>query len=282
MPDFKVTRKCHEVLTVEAPYHGSRNWQFDALLLADLHLDHPGCDRVLLKKLLDEAVRRGAPIAIIGDALDLMQGRDDRRASKAALKPEYALDYLDSVIEEAAGFLRPYAGNIVMISEGNHESSVRRKLETNPTKRLAKELGVDAGRYAGWIQWRFIDGGKTRTTFNLYFTHGSGGGGPVTKGVIQTNRMAAMLSNAHIVVSSHIHESWQLVNTVYALTDRGQPYTFDQLFVCIGNFKEEYRVLEGYHVEGGRPPKPLGGHWLQFKSSPDSHGRMSVDAVRAR
>jgi len=52
------------------------------LLLSDIHWDNPKCDRVLLKRHLDQAMEMDARICMNGDTLCLMQGRADRRRGK--------------------------------------------------------------------------------------------------------------------------------------------------------------------------------------------------------
>ena len=59
------------------------------LLLSDLHIDNPKCDRRLLLKVLNEAVERNALILIFGDLFCLMQGKGDPRRSKADIRPEH-------------------------------------------------------------------------------------------------------------------------------------------------------------------------------------------------
>jgi len=275
-----VSRRSPQSLLVATTSTGA-GWAQDFLLIADVHFDNPHCKRGLLRQHLDMAQERGAGILIVGDWFDVMQSRDDPRRSKASLSPDFLVDYIDSVIDDSVAFLRPYAENIVMVSEGNHESAIRKKVETNLTRRLAKELGVEAMRYSGWVQFRIMEGGRSRRLVNLYFTHGSGGGGPVTKGVIQHNRRAAMLNDAQIVVSGHIHEYWTVVNTVHGINGAGKPYFFDQLHISLPTYKEEFEEMEGYHTEKGRPPKPLGGVWLRFNARHSAPGRISYEALRA-
>jgi len=59
------------------------------LFLGDLHLDNPKADRGAVKILLDEAVSEDAAIVLLGDTFDVMQGRNDRRSEKAALREQY-------------------------------------------------------------------------------------------------------------------------------------------------------------------------------------------------
>jgi len=65
------------------------DWRQRFLLISDIHIDSPHCDRKLLRRHLDEAKGDGAGVLIFGDLLDVMQGRDDRRSSKADLRDDY-------------------------------------------------------------------------------------------------------------------------------------------------------------------------------------------------
>jgi hypothetical protein len=200
------------------------------------------------------------------------------------MKSEYLVDYLDKVLADASTFFAPYRDHIVMVSEGNHESSVRKRLGTNPTRRLADALGAQCMPYSGWLMFRlFRDEEKrgTHNTIRCYYHHGSGGGGPVTRGVIQTNRRAAMIDGAHIMLSGHIHESWVVWTPRAAINTQGTPHTVDQLHVSTGTYKDEFAAGEGYHVERGRPPKPLGGMWLRLWYDARAHGSIRYDAMRA-
>lgn len=93
------------------------------LLVSDLHLDSKECDRDLVKKVFDEALREDATILMFGDIMDLMGGKMDRRTNKGHIKSAYQVaEYFDAVIEEVAEFLRPYAKNIGMMSTLLHEA----------------------------------------------------------------------------------------------------------------------------------------------------------------
>lgn len=80
------------------------------LLLSDLHWDNPYCDRVLLKKHLDEALNGDHDILINGDLFCLMQGAYDPRKSKADIRPEHnVVNYFDAIINTAVDWFTPYA-----------------------------------------------------------------------------------------------------------------------------------------------------------------------------
>jgi hypothetical protein len=62
-------------------------------------LDSPYCQRDLLKRHLDEAVKQDAHIHFNGDTFDLMGGRRDFRGSKGSLRPEFKVDhYFDEIV----------------------------------------------------------------------------------------------------------------------------------------------------------------------------------------
>jgi Icc-related predicted phosphoesterase len=97
-------------------------WEQRVLLLSDLHIDNPKCNRVLLIRHLEQAKVAGAPVMIFGDLFCAMQGKYDKRANKSALRPEHQVNnYLDALIKTTADFFEPYRGLIKFITPGNHD-----------------------------------------------------------------------------------------------------------------------------------------------------------------
>jgi predicted phosphodiesterase len=258
-------------------------WIQDFLLLSDVHFDSPYCNRRLLKVLLDEAVEKKAPIIIFGDWYDAMQSRDDPRRTKDELMAEYKdSQYLDRLVVSSCEFLEPYKDNIVLIAEGNHDSKIREKLETDLIWRLTKELDVMHMGYAGYVLFLFSNksSGSHRSRKELFYHHGSGGGGIVTRGTMRAQREAAW-ALADIYVGGHIHESWRMEGERLRLTNSGKPIITDMLHICIPALKKDFQLRSGYHIEKGRPPKPLGGFWLHFYHNPRKHGKVGIDALKA-
>jgi hypothetical protein len=121
------------------------------------------------------------------------------------------------------------------------------------------------GNFAGWVKFQFTPGGgKSWPSINLFYHHGYGGGGPVTRGVIQTNRRAVYLPDAHAVITGHIHESWLVPVTRERITDQGVTFTDEQQHVSIPSYKDEWAAKNGWHVERGGPPKPIGAVWMRL------------------
>lgn len=250
------------------------------LLISDCHWDNPHCDRELLAQHLQQAVDGGHDIFINGDLFCLMQGKYDGRRSKSDIRPEHNGNrYLDLVIETAVEWFKPYAKSIKVIGYGNHETSILRHCETDIIERFVTLLNattgasVQVGGYGGWLIWQFAQSTEINISYKLKYFHGSGGGGPVTKGVIQYNRMATAVEGADAIWMGHVHESTELTYTVERLDRNNIVKLKDILMVRTPAYKEEYNEGKGgWHVERGAPPKPLGGRWLVL--SPVAHRKL--------
>ena len=250
------------------------NWQpKKVLLLSDIHWDNPKCDRDLLKRHLDQAKEIGADVLLNGDTFCLMQGAYDPRKNKADIRPEHnKSNYLDAVVNDAVQWFSPYAHLIKVVGYGNHETNILKRQETDVIERFVyglnsnNETSVEVGGYGGWIVYGFQrDSGQGRTTFNIKYFHGSGGGGPVTKGTIQFNRMSTMVEGADMVWMGHVHEDHELTYTVERLSSNNKVHLKNILMVRTATYKEEYNDGKGgWHVERGASPKPLGGRWLEL------------------
>jgi hypothetical protein len=245
--------------------------QRKVLLLSDLHWDNPKCDRVLLKKHLDLALKGGNDVLLNGDTFCLMQGAYDPRKSKQDIRPEHNVNsYLDAVVNDAIEWFKPYAHIIKVVGYGNHETNIIKRQETDVIQRfvfgLNRECNTDiqVGGYGGWIVYQFKDN-VIRKTFKIKYFHGSGGGGPVTKGVIQFNRMSSFIDGADMIWMGHVHECNEVIYTSEFLNKSHGIELRNILMVRTATYKEEYnKGLGGWHVERGATPKPLGGRWLNM------------------
>jgi hypothetical protein len=259
------------------------------LLLSDIHWDNPKCQRDLLKRHLDEAKEIGADVLLNGDTFCLMQGAYDPRKNKNDIRPEHnKANYLDAVVNDAVQWFSPYAHLIKVVGYGNHETNILKRQETDVIERFVYGLNslndtqVEVGGYGGWIVYRFQrNTGEGRTRFAIKYFHGSGGGGPVTKGTIQFNRMSTMVEGADLIWMGHVHEDHELTYTVERLS-QNKVWLKDILMVRTATYKEEYNEGKGgWHVERGASPKPLGGRWLELhpeRKVKDKSEEMKVNA----
>lgn len=247
-------------------------WKQTVLLTGDRHHDSIYTDKKLERKHLDTALEIGAPIIDIGDMFDAMQGREDPRRNMDELGDGLAReDYYDALVEQAEAFYLPYAENLTVLGIGNHETAVRKRSGTDLTSRLAHRLRNATGNlwpfrggYGGYVRLQFRRN-NYRKSVSLKYFHGSGGGGPVTKGVIKTNRNAVAYPDADIVAMGHIHEAWAVSIPREKCSQAGRISLQNQWHICVPSYKNEYGDgAGGWHVETGKPPKPIGCAWVTF------------------
>lgn len=276
---INITRISSNIHVFEA--HG----EVEFLLISDLHWDNPHCDRQLLKNHLDEAVRRGAYIIINGDLFCAMQGKGDFRASKDDIRPEHNNGrYLDSIVDTAVDWFKPYAQNIVLVGYGNHETGVIKHKETDILERFVATLNyacksnVQLGGYGGvfhvnlaWMPLKEGEPHGNNLSYIIHYFHGSGGGGPVTKGVIQDQRLLASIENYDMTWMGHVHELYEHTNIVNRYEPRFKKIKQKPVQqIRTATYKEEWNDGKmGFHVERGRGPKPLGGYWLKLSIERD-------------
>lgn len=247
------------------------------LLRSDAHHDNAHTDIDMERRHLEEAKERGALILDNGDLHCAMQGKWDRRADRTALRPEYQQgNYLDCLVDEAVKFYKPYAANWCLMGLGNHETSIIKHHETSLTERTVEKLKIIGSPhlhscgYSGWVRV-VIHSPRSRRSVSLwlYRHHGYGGGGPVTRGTIQTSRMAVYLPDADIVWTGHTHDQWIMPIERYRVTDNDRPYLDRQVHVRTPGYKDEFSPQDGWHIERGGPPKPRGSLWLSVKQNRD-------------
>lgn len=247
-------------------------WMFTC---SDVHFDNPKCNRELFFKHMDRALELDAMITITGDFFCLMQGLYDPRKSKSSIRPEHNKDnYLDIVISDTAEKMVPYANNIILMSRGNHETSVSRRCETDVLERFVERLNllagsnIQIGNYIGYytLNFTYVNGGACRP-IHVAYSHGHWGG-VVTKGTLSVMRYAAMFPDADIMFSGHTHDSWIVTQPRYRMKINQDKFVVDkQWHVKTGTYKEEFEQGVGWAVERIGVPKHLGGAFTRFDFS---------------
>jgi|TARA_R110000824_G_scaffold190282_3_gene371762 hypothetical protein len=295
----KLERNTHRV-TFDLDRLGQECW---ILLRSDAHHDSPCftlCENALERAHLEAAKKAGACVIDNGDAFDLMGGKWDKRSSKAELRPHLAMadNYLDAVINDYADFLEPYAHSIGCWSQGNHESSILRHHETDVTTRLCEQLRYRTGAkmyeggYTGWVFFTLRrkvknKGKKYRErnarTIKMYRTHGYGGSAPVTKGVLNSGRRSAILPDARLVVSGHIHQEWQFPIQRMRVTPAGRVFQDEQLHLALPSYKDSIKdgwSKKNWAIERGFPPSPVGAIWLRLTLGKDEQIEVHVERAK--
>lgn len=259
--DWKIERTDSHVHRLVA-YYSRVNDTRTIYALSDLHWDSAHCEREILKKHLDAAVTENAMIIMVGDVFDLMQGKWDPRRDQSVLRPEHRGNcYLDSVLDTAVEWFKPYAKHIALISPGNHETSVQARNDTNMTQRFADGLRPHGfkgavGQYWGWIifQSNLYNSVATR---RIHYHHGYGGGGEVTRGLIDNNRTRGQYEGGDVYLSGHIHRRNVDENNPIRVSSNGNLEMAQQFFLRCASYKNEH--TDGWHVSKGRAGRPIGG-----------------------
>lgn len=248
-----------------------KGWEQWVLLRSDAHHDNTNCNRKLEKQHLDKAAERGALICDFGDLFCAMQGKYDPRSSMDDIRPEdVGADYLDRIVRHAAEDYAAYKDNWLVIGTGNHETNIRNRHGTDISNNLVYQLrsigsNVRLGGYGGWVRFLFHIHKTKRSSINLKYHHGSGGGGEVTKGVIQTNRQAVYQPDANIIVNGHTHDGWYFPLARERLSEKGHVGRDILHFVRVPGYKDSYGSgAAGWDNEKWHAPKPLGCAWIRF------------------
>jgi len=236
------------------------------LQLSDIHFDSIECNREQLFSDMQYAIDNDWYILMLGDIFDAMQGRFDPRRSMNKVRPEYrSEDYYDKIVEDAIEQFTPYSENILLITDGNHETAVLKNANTDLIKRLTRGLStrnhiVWRGGYGGVIM--FNDSGYI--TPSKYF-HGSGGEAPVTRGAIQTNRQAVFLPDFNIIMNGHSHHQYIIPITRERVTLTGEHYFDFQWHLRSPGYVMSYGDgSQGWEVTRGGVPKPVGGVLIEI------------------
>jgi predicted phosphodiesterase len=268
-------------LTYELKYGHDEN--IDLLLCSDIHFDNPKCNRELFFNHLKRIKDRGGKVLINGDLLCVMQGKYDPRRSKHDIRPEHnKADYINAVINDTVDQLSPYADIIAFIGQGNHETAILKNLEIDLLAEVCARLNernkvnIMYGGYRGWIVIRKKVSGKGMyQSYKVYYNHGFGGGGEMTKGILQHSRTNMYIENADAIWYGHVHESYvQPSMTEYFDNHHSafRPRTRTIYNIRTACYKEEFAdVTGGFHIERGRPPKPMGGVHMNLELTRDEN-----------
>lgn len=250
---------------------------------SDRHHDNVDCNWDLERKHLELAKERDAIIIDYGDLFCAMQGKYDKRSDLSKLRPEHKFtNYLDRLVDTAHEFYQPYQNLFGIIGRGNHESSIYTRHGTDLIDRLTGKMRSDgatvySGGYGGWVILTFHQA-HYRGNKKIKYYHGSGGGGPVTRGVIQTNRQAVYLPDADFVLGGNTHDAWyvpiareRINNSLCVVQDVVH-------YIRTPGYKNEYQQGDGgWWIESGKSPRPMGCAWAHLQWDATAH-RVNTDS----
>ena len=184
---------------------------FTIYLLSDLHLGSSSCNEPALKWVLKQAVKENARILINGDVLDAIFPNDLRRYTPSVLTEglQGKDNLAKAMVKYAVDFLAPYKDRIDFIGTGNHEDSALKYNYADLTEDICIGLSttghtVEEGQYMGFLRYKFRMGTQFHS-YIIYYTHGTGGSAPVSKGIIEFNRILTDVQGVDAVWAGHLH-----------------------------------------------------------------------------
>ena len=247
-----------------------KKWEQWILLTADRHHDSKHSNLKMQTRHHKQARERKAIIFDFGDLYDAMQGKKDFRGTKNDLKDDLKrTDYFNALIESGVNFWQKDKDMLKFICYGNHETAIIKHNEVDILKLMVDKLNsqgadITLAGYQGWIKLNF-DGNLTgRQSLKIWYTHGSGGSAPVTKGTIKTNRRNAMIDGADIIISGHIHQDWRVGTPKRRLNDNAVEYIADVQHIQLPSYKHVAESQYGFEVEKEFAPTLPGAVWLRF------------------
>lgn len=260
------------------------------LIISDVHFDSVKCDRKMLTAHFKKIADIGGYVIINGDWFDLMQGKYDPRGSKYDIRPEYNRgDYIDTVIRDSADWLAQWKVPI-FLGQGNHETNILRRLETNPAERLVENLKyreVDAwlGGYSGWIVVRQVRSKQPKDeiiTYTMHYHHGYGGSAPRSKGVMRADIAQMQHPDADLIMRGHDHNKWMLPQTVARLNSHNTCELHRTVHhLQTGSYKKQDDRYAGWETEKGFSTTTMGGWFVTLHRRQDPYLHLRPTIVEA-
>ena len=180
-------------------------------LISDSHIDNPNFDKPTFIEHAHYCLEDRRYILLGGDIFDAIIRTDNKRAVNSLL--ESGDNQLNIKLDKAYELLKPYQSQILFMGRGNHEESVLKYNGVDLLEMLAKILNagqkhqIIVGNYANFLRFNFADRrGKSVAHYDIYQHHGMGGSAPVTKGMIDFNRIAKGV-NADLIWIGHKHQA---------------------------------------------------------------------------
>lgn len=190
-------------------------------LFSDLHIGADDVDMKTMRRDLSQAADEDRRFNFNGDVAELIIPSDRKRFTASKLISNRD-DVINETLEMAFKELKPYADFIDVIGTGNHEDTPAKyngfdfigALVMLLNRERSKTLpAIHRATYQGYVQYKMKPTTKKTTVspFTIYHHHGAGGGAPVTKGMIDFNRM----------VYSHIADLYWMGHKHTAIQDNG-------------------------------------------------------------
>lgn len=238
--------------------------------VGDLHVGNAGFDEDYFLEQRKEILKRNAHTILVGDLMDSIL-ISDKRYESGCLDQRFATPQkLDCLIDECyyhtLDLLKPIRHLILGCVEGNHEETLRKRTQTDVTKRLSMELGVPYLHGGGYISMVLRRGKATRQR-GIYAAHGSGGASTYGSKI---NKLLGMrdIMEADFYVCGHMHDRLTKViprlgckKSINGLGLTNRPMAF----MATGAYLQTYREgVSGYGERKMYKPVTMGCAFFQL------------------
>lgn len=227
-----------------------RDWpHINIYAIGDIHLGAPNACLNYLDRVIDTAL--ADPYGVVINTGDTMN---------CAIKTSVSETYHEVMTvrearEYAFGRFKRLGDKYLGGVDGNHEWRVEKSIGDSPLAAVHSALGVAHDR--AHMMFRFEVGEQK---YDLYLTHGSGGGGTIGS-VFNKLERAMNVVEADVFVKGHTHRPGAFKADVLRMGEKGS-YRKEILCVSASSMlaMEEYAAIKGYppaHI--GLVPIQLGG-----------------------
>lgn len=216
-------------------------------VISDGHADSPFFDEPAFISVMKSIKAENRQLLINGDLFDAILRTDIKRGANHLM--EKSDDQINQKVKRIVELLRPYQENILFIGRGNHESSA---IKFNGVDLIdlvcemlnaGKEHKIVCGNYANWIRFNWYDSNhKSAGHYDVYMHHGTGGAAPVTKGMIDFDRLASSV-DADLILLGHKHNAIvDYSHPLQKLTSNGELVLKNRIFLQTPSFQVPRKI----------------------------------------
>ena len=220
----------------------NKKW-FTEIVFGDIHLGHERCDERACGEMVNWIARQPMDefgVILTGDLIENVLP-----TSKGSLF-EMKYPSPERQVEEVIKLIKPIAGHVHMMCDGNHEDRTMRTAGISLSRIIARELKVPYVGYHGMLELTLQKQGKKQ----VYMVYGEHGCGSIPKTVGgRLNKLESIQEQveADVYIKGHIHHKcsfpgrvWKKVNGV--MVDR------KIMFASNGSYLKdaEYAIRSGF------------------------------------
>jgi len=236
---------------VQRKFIGAKHY---VLPWGDVHWGHPSCDRKTAVDYLEWAESEDASIILMGDLIE----NSTRRSVGAGVYEQ--IQNPDDQINEMLDVLYPYRYRILGLLTGNHEERTFKDSGVDPSRHMARVLGVPYMRYGGFFRL-YLHG----TGYTIYATHGAAGAA-TSAGKLNAVKKLANVAEADIYLMGHVHDLVTETSIRQVVDTRNKTVrNLRRHFVITGNFltyEDSYGQMKCYE------PAKIGAPRIRLGSEP--------------